>query len=531
MSTNAFHRPAAVVLTSLAAVGALAGLAGSADAASGPSVSITSPTGGQLRGTVTITASASASAGVRSVEFFVDGRSIGVDTTAPYSLTRDSRQLPDGTKALTARVVDRAGTKATSATRTVAVRNATPATAPSPSSTPRPTPEATPVSSPAPTTTSTPVPSSSPTSGRDATPAPMPPAETVAPTPGVTPAPTATTGPSSTPSSGAASPVAVHEDGLGSFAAPRAGIFGPASFWRQSLSAAPLAANSDAIVADLARQVAKANGGVASLNVWQYTAQVATVPAGQARVTLKFDDCQHKGYTPKGLFGPGGQFEDVPIPDHAIPSNGSDSSLSIWSPSADQFWSLWRVNRRLDGWHACWGGRIDSVSTSPGYFSSGFGASATGTAGIGGMLSIRDVQSGRADHEIAFGVTDAASWKTWSWPAQRSDGSSSSSSPLMEGQRFRLDPTVDVDALPLSRIGKIVAHAAQDYGMIATDKAGTVSVGAESGSMVAAATGTNPWYGMLAGGGRGMDKSYNVLKNFPWNRLQAVQKDYGAPTG
>ena len=508
MSTNAFHRPAAVVLASIAAVGALAGLAGSAYAASGLSVSITSPAGGQVRGTVTVTASASASAGVRSVEFFVDGRSIGTDTTAPYSLTRDSRQLPDGTKLLTARVVDKSGAQTASAARTVEVHNAATVT---PSPMPTPTVRS--------TATPTPTPTPAPTATTVATPAPMPPAQTVTPMPVGVPVASPTATPSPTPA-GAAAPVA---DAFGTSVVPWQPYFSNSVF-TTGVRQAPVAYNSAAIVSDLASQVARFSGGVASLNVWQYNASVLTVSAYQKRVRVAFDDCQHKGYTPKVLYGLDGQFEDVPVPDDAVPSTGSDAAFSIWSPSSDQYWDFWKAKRTATGWSACWGGRIDHVSASPGYFVGGTGASATGIAGAAGMLSVRDVQNGRADHAIAVAIPDVASWKTFSWPAQRSDGSASSHSLVMEGQRFRLDPTIDVDRLNLTAVGKVVAHAAQDYGIVITDKSGVVAIGAENGVHAQALTGTNPWPGLM-----GKSRSYNVLAGFPWAGLQALPVDYGKP--
>lgn len=44
---------------------------------------------------------------------------------------------------------------------------------------------------------------------------------------------------------------------------------------------------------------------------------------------------------------------------------------------------------------------------------------------------------------------------------------------MPEGTRFRLPPTLNVDAIPgLSPYGRAVAHAVQRYGMVLTDKDG-----------------------------------------------------------
>jgi hypothetical protein len=265
-------------------------------------------------------------------------------------------------------------------------------------------------------------------------------------------------------------------------------------------------------------------GGIAAFNVWRYNTSVYTASATTPLVDVGWDNCQRKPSVPAGLLGAGGQFTGVPIPAGAVPAAGTDAELSVYSPRTDQLWEFWKANHRADGWHACWGGRIDHASTSSGFFSGGFGASASGLAISGGMVSLADVQRGSIDHALALAIVDPAPWKIVSWPAQRSDGSSSSRSPIAEGTRFRLDPTVDVEALALTPVAKMVAKAAQKYGFIVTDKAGAVSVVAESGAGVKATTGTDPWNAIM-----GSTPSYQIMRNFPWDKLQALPRNYGKP--
>jgi hypothetical protein len=304
----------------------------------------------------------------------------------------------------------------------------------------------------------------------------------------------------------------------------RGGPFGPTSVWRQSIRSAPTAGNSAALVANLARQAASQYGGVAAFNNGAYGETYYTVGATQGRVDVRWDDCQHKGYTPPGLLGPGGQFTSVPIPSDARPSTGTDHALSIYQPATDTLWAFWITVQRSDGWHACWGGRIDRASTSPGWFGKGFGVSATGLAPQGGTVNIKDVQAGSINHALALQVVTAASWTNLSWPAQRSDGSSTAADAIPEGTRFRLDPRVNVDALRLSPVAAMIARAAQTYGFIVTDRAGCVSIVAEDGGPAQAATGVNPWKASLGG-----VASYAVMAGFPWASLQALPKDYGKP--
>jgi hypothetical protein len=85
-----------------------------------PQVAIVSPANGStVSGNVTVSASASDNFGVAKVEFFVNGALIGTDTSAPYSITWNTRKL-NGTYTLTARAVDAAG-NAASASSTVTV--------------------------------------------------------------------------------------------------------------------------------------------------------------------------------------------------------------------------------------------------------------------------------------------------------------------------------------------------------------------------------------------------------------------------
>ena len=96
-----------------------------------PTVSITSPAeAATVLGTIDITASAAdVTSGVIQVEFFVDGTSIGIDTTFPYSMSWDTTTVTNGNHALTANAVDGAGNIDTSTSVVVAVNNPTVTTA------------------------------------------------------------------------------------------------------------------------------------------------------------------------------------------------------------------------------------------------------------------------------------------------------------------------------------------------------------------------------------------------------------------
>ncbi len=434
-----------VVVTALASTSAVVG-AQAGTPWSSLHATVTGPTSSTVHGRVTVTASVTASAGVRKVDFLVDGRALGSDTTAPWSAVGDSTRLSEGTHTLTARVTDRQGATAISPGRSVVVDN---------------------------------VPSSPPPSDQRT----------------------------------------AREK---AWTAPPAGLFGSGSVWKRDIRSAPLAGNSATQVSNIGSSVSNNYGGVAAFNVWDYNTTVAVVGAGQRRARVHWDDCQHKGSLPGGVYGTNGQFENVPIPDSAKAASGNDRELTVFSPSSDQVWEFWVTSKRSDGWHACWGGRIDHASTSHGFFTRGFGATATGLPYAAGMVTIADARRGYIDHALALQVIDTASWWKISYPAQRGDGAGNG--PIREGTRFRLDAKVDVASLHLSKYAAMIAKAAQKYGFVVVDKGGAVAVVAESGNGLTANGGSNPWRSLL-----GSTPSYAVMKHFPWNRLQALPTDWGKP--
>lgn len=93
-----------------------------------PSVAVTSPTAGStVSGAVTVTASASDDVGVLGVQFLLDGAPLGAeDTTAPYSVSWDTRTAANGAHTLSARARDGGFNQTVSAAVGVTVSNTVP---------------------------------------------------------------------------------------------------------------------------------------------------------------------------------------------------------------------------------------------------------------------------------------------------------------------------------------------------------------------------------------------------------------------
>jgi hypothetical protein len=215
-------------------------------------------------------------------------------------------------------------------------------------------------------------------------------------------------------------------------------------------------------------------------------------------------------------------FERVPLPADARPAAGSDAHLTLIQPSTDSMWEFWKLHRDGDQWAASWGGAIHDVSSSPGYYTSNswpgarsyWGASATSLPVVAGTMTIGELESGHIGHALAVSIPDARQG-VFAFPAQRTDGTLSTDEAIPEGTTFRLDPKVDLDALHLPRVVRIMAEAAQKYGIIVRDKTlHAIGFYAEDPSPL----GTNPYKHLFDGETPGV-----LLKSFPWTHLQVVR--------
>jgi hypothetical protein len=162
------------------------------------------------------------------------------------------------------------------------------------------------------------------------------------------------------------------------------------------------------------------------------------------------------------------------------------------------------------------------VSSNPGYFTAPhatWGATATSLPLLGGLIRVDELRQGHIDHALAFALPHARLYTSWSWPAQRSDGDLDDPDAIPEGTRFRLDPTLDIDALGLPPVSAMIAKAVQRYGMVLRDKAGSLSFYAEDPTQF----GANP-YPALFGTWPNV-----MLARFPWDRLQALRLDMQGP--
>jgi hypothetical protein len=185
-------------------------------------------------------------------------------------------------------------------------------------------------------------------------------------------------------------------------------------------------------------------------------------------------------------------------------------------------------------WHAAYGGIIEEVSASPGYYrnlvdldgtvrqQANWGAAATGLPLAAGLITREDVARGSVDHVLAIGLANRSGSSiiragSFAAPAQRADGKSVDPGSIPEGARLRLDPDLDLDSLSLSPFTRLLADATQRYGMIVQDGSQSTVVYAEDPSPMM----REGWANFIeAKYGRRLSRA---VAEFPWDDLEVVQ--------
>ena len=306
----------------------------------------------------------------------------------------------------------------------------------------------------------------------------------------------------------------------------RSGLFASTSVWNMSLAAdAPLAASSSARMSAFDELIAaEEKSGIGPwIDETEYSTPLYIVGPEQPKVDVQLNAGPWAADLQK-VFD-----EGVPIPADAKPAAGTDAEMTIYQPSSDTLWEFWRAAKTESGWQASWGGAMQHVSESPGYYSDtswpgltasqgwNWGATATSLPVIAGTIRIAELRAGHIEHALALDIPNACAGE-FSFPAQRSDGTEESAECIPEGAHMRLNPSLDLASLSLSPITRMLAEAAQRYGIIVRDITHhNVGFYAEDPTP----TGSNPYTGPN-GLFDGLEP-WVFLREFPWNQLQLLQ--------
>jgi hypothetical protein len=166
------------------------------------------------------------------------------------------------------------------------------------------------------------------------------------------------------------------------------------------------------------------------------------------------------------------------------------------------------------------------VSTSPGVYNSRvwpgsqpwWGASASSLSIAGGLITLEDLEDGEINHALAISLPEVRAG-AYSLPARRSDGTSTNPLALPEGAHLRLDPRLDLASMHLPWLTRLIAEAAQRYGIFIRDRAADVTFYAQDPTP----TGSDP-YGGPSGYYRG-HSPIELLVHFPWRHLRLLKME------
>jgi hypothetical protein len=150
-----------------------------------------------------------------------------------------------------------------------------------------------------------------------------------------------------------------------------------------------------------------------------------------------------------------------------------------------------------------------------------WGPSASSFSIAGGLITLEDLQRGQIDHALAIAIPNVRAG-VYSSPAQRTDGKSTSPFSLPEGAHLRLDPNLNLSTLAMPRITRMIAEAAQRYGIFVRDGARVAHFFAQDPVNATA----NPYIGPHGY----FESQYpgRLLASFPWSHLQLLAMELHA---
>lgn len=351
--------------------------------------------------------------------------------------------------------------------------------------------------------------------------------------------------------------------------------FSPTSFWNTPIpSDVTLNPNSTDYVNEIVNQLCYGTDSTAplssppdctksnvmALNSSSWSAPLYVVPANQPLVPVESDGCSNQPDIESLVVDRSGYPAGVPVPTDAhgagetqTPDTDTDQEIQIYQPSTNQEWEFWRFQKNSsDGnWEACVGGVITDVSGSEGIFPSGTGSTASGLPLFGGLIRIDEMQAGQINHvmnlnlmyNLISGVPANIPGAThpYSWPANRNDGGSTNTLAIPEGQRFILNPSLNLtqyaEQYPLTPYAMAIAVAAQQYGFVVTDSGSNPAIRIGDPTTYTNIPSPNlpsPYSSGPGVGGSGTTGlfagSSSVMKNFPWEDLEALPYNYGEPS-
>lgn len=279
-------------------------------------------------------------------------------------------------------------------------------------------------------------------------------------------------------------------------------------------SDAPIDPLSSTYVADLVDRLASSAGGAGWwISRWTSSPHVYSVTNATPLTTVYLAEPEGNFYAPDITGNAWNKLSYVwrqgaPVLDTFEAGHPADWIMLVHNTDTDELWEFYQMWKDTtpgaivstggpydpppgtggpyDVWTPRWGGYIPNVNTHPGQYNdhSGvdyrdvesyqWGVTATSLSAAAGLVLEEELIAGTIEHALQMQIGNGDGYV---WPAYRGD---LFSGVIPEGTRFRLKPTFDVDSITHAtaqgtRTAKILAHAAQTYGIIVNDK--TAGVG------------------------------------------------------
>jgi hypothetical protein len=273
--------------------------------------------------------------------------------------------------------------------------------------------------------------------------------------------------------------------------------FPATSIWNSPLGSAPVAANSSALMTYF-----QAHSPHANMTLRDWGVSVSETHASDSIFTVP---CTRYANCTLGAFGA------FAIPLTAAPDPSADGYMAVVDPSTQREWDMWQATSSGSSWSASAGAALSTTGngTAPEGTASGDAANFPLLAGI---VRPEEILQGHIDHALVFGMPGVSDLGHVC-PATHNDGSTSDPNALMEGTRLQLDPSVNVDSLPIPAWEKTIARAMQNYGMYLRDNGGSFVIYAEN----PVSRGYDAW--SKAGLPSGDSVS---LTGIPWAKLRVI---------
>ncbi|MGI5133017.1 hypothetical protein ACQEVB_39890 [Pseudonocardia sp. CA-107938] len=202
----------------------------------------------------------------------------------------------------------------------------------------------------------------------------------------------------------------------------------------------------------------------------------------------------------------------VPIPAGTPIPTGEDKALAVLDPASGTAFGMLGAVEHGNGW------TVDDGALTPidgdGRETSGGSSTGSGIARFAAVVRATEIETGQINHALFFS-TNMAAEHDLRFPAVKTDGSNMDGmpTPIPEGTRVQLDPTIDLAAVPgITAFELAVGRALQRFGAYAGDN---------GGARMAIIFEYVP--GLAAYRAAGATGDYYRMPHIPWDRLRVLR--------